>query len=184
MPQYVRPALRWAIYFRDSLCCTYCGVSIHTLLDERSGNFLTLDHILPKSEDGDHDASNLVTCCYSCNTSRGPKIISEFARQLGVPRQTLWARIRWRVGKNIDEFRPMAKLAMGEIEGFPIAKLVLDHDFLVRGQWSTSDFDAAHWEHLRKEETLFCVGCGRPRDFEEEQVPVYESEDDLPFIPF
>ena len=79
------------IFARDDLKCRYCSSSLLTkkvfkranaaLGDEalplgktnatRSGFYLmfvaTLDHVLPWSLGGRTDASNLVTCCWSCN---------------------------------------------------------------------------------------------------------------------
>lgn len=49
-----------AIYARDNFRCVYCFAS-------RDDDVMTLDHL-----DGDDNApSNLVTCCATCNASRG-----------------------------------------------------------------------------------------------------------------
>lgn len=184
MSQYVRSSTRWAIYFRDNRACVYCGISLAQVLKARDGNFLTLDHVLPQSKGGEHSPENMVTSCYDCNRARGSRSIAQFEKSRGLARQCLSRRVMRRCAKDIEPFREAARLALGEVPGFPISPTVLDHDFLVRGQWSSSDFDAAHWEHLRKQERLFCDGCGRPRDQTPEEpapLPTYEDDQDIPF---
>ena len=182
MPQYVRSSTRWAIYFRDNRVCTYCGVSLDQILGARDGNFLTLDHVKPKSQDGAHDPKNLVTACFNCNRARGRKSLIEFEKELGVPRQQLTAKVRRRCSKDIGPYREAARLALGELPGFPISQTVLDHDFLVRSQWSSSDFDAQHWEHLRQQEKLFCPECGQAKPTEREEIEMpFLGDEDIPF---
>lgn len=41
--------------------CLHCG----------SATQLTKDHLIPRSRGGDGDAENIVTCCASCNSSKG-----------------------------------------------------------------------------------------------------------------
>ena len=62
--KWIRPEKRMAIYIRDGFDCVYCRGVVPL------GTDLTLDHITPRSLDGGNDASNLVTCCLSCNSSR------------------------------------------------------------------------------------------------------------------
>jgi hypothetical protein len=40
---------------------------------------LTLDHLTPYSQGGSNDASNLVTACLRCNSSRGVRSVEDFA---------------------------------------------------------------------------------------------------------
>jgi hypothetical protein len=185
MSQYIFPTTRWAIYFRDDLSCVYCGITMQELLEERDGNFLTLDHVKHRSKGGGHEGSNLVTACFSCNVWRGTKSTAAFARDLGLKPSALQSRIRRRTSRDLERFRPMAKLALGKIPGFPGAPLVLDHDFLVRGQWELESFDIQHWEHLRAEEGLFCPHCLAPRDHSTraqhgDHCPAGD-DDDIPF---
>lgn len=70
---WIRPEKRLAIYLRDGLACCYCGESVE------DGAKLTLDHMTPHSKGGKNDASNLVTCCYRCNSSRGNRSWTKFA---------------------------------------------------------------------------------------------------------
>src|SRR4051794_4758969 len=64
---------RLAIYLRDGLSCCYCGASV---TDEVK---LTLDHIIPHSHGGSNNETNLVTCCHTCNSSRGNRSVQTFA---------------------------------------------------------------------------------------------------------
>ena len=50
------------IFRRDNYTCQYCGVS---------GGRLTIDHVIPRHRGGQHNWSNLVTACASCNTKKG-----------------------------------------------------------------------------------------------------------------
>ena len=71
---WIRPEKRLAIYLRDGLACVWCGATIE------DGVILTLDHLKPYSKGGSHEASNLVTCCGRCNSSRGTRAVAAFAR--------------------------------------------------------------------------------------------------------
>jgi 5-methylcytosine-specific restriction endonuclease McrA len=54
----------------DQACvCTYCSCP----LDE---NNRTLDHVVPLSRGGAHDASNLVAACRSCNSAKQDRIVT------------------------------------------------------------------------------------------------------------
>ena len=44
--------------------CVYCGKKPHVL---------TMDHIIPLSQDGSHTWSNIVPACRSCNSRKGAK---------------------------------------------------------------------------------------------------------------
>jgi len=70
---WIRPVKRLAIYMRDGLACAYCGATIE------GGAQLTLDHLKPYSKGGSNSASNLVTCCARCNSSRGNRSYRVFA---------------------------------------------------------------------------------------------------------
>ena len=47
-------------------CCAYCG-------DRPS--FLTIDHVIPRSQNGTNDPSNLLPACKSCNESKGSRTL-------------------------------------------------------------------------------------------------------------
>ena len=62
---WIRQEKRQAIYSRDGFTCAYCGAD----LSER-GEELTLDHVTARANGGHNDATNLVTACRSCNSSK------------------------------------------------------------------------------------------------------------------
>lgn len=70
---WITPKKRLAIYLRDGLACAYCCASIE------DGAKLTLDHLKPHSKGGTNEASNLITCCHKCNSSRGNRPYRAFA---------------------------------------------------------------------------------------------------------
>lgn len=61
---------RWIIYNRDGCRCVYCGVTA-------SESELSPDHIIPWVKGGQHTASNIVTSCLECNTSKQHRGLSE-----------------------------------------------------------------------------------------------------------
>lgn len=73
---WIRPEKRLAIYLRDGLACCYCGEAVE------DGVQLTLDHISPYSKGGSNDATNLITCCHRCNSSRGNRPFATFCRSV------------------------------------------------------------------------------------------------------
>lgn len=70
---WCRQSTRLAIYLRDGLACAYCGHSVE------DGATLSLDHVTPVSKGGGNQATNLVTCCARCNSSRGNRSVADFA---------------------------------------------------------------------------------------------------------
>jgi len=55
--------IRERILIRDSYLCQYCG---------RDAN--SIDHLIPVSKGGTDDEWNLLSCCISCNSSRGNRM--------------------------------------------------------------------------------------------------------------
>lgn len=45
-------------------CCAYCGTS---------PNFLTIDHVTPRSQGGTNEPDNLLPACKNCNESKGSR---------------------------------------------------------------------------------------------------------------
>lgn len=58
------PSIRNKIFERDGKICKHC----------KSGEDLTLDHIIPVSKDGLNELDNLQVLCRSCNSIKGDKI--------------------------------------------------------------------------------------------------------------
>ena len=64
--KWIRPEKRLALYIRDSFTCAYCGSDLR----DAAAESVTLDHLVPRSAGGSNDATNLITACRSCNSSR------------------------------------------------------------------------------------------------------------------
>jgi 5-methylcytosine-specific restriction endonuclease McrA len=64
--QWIRTEKRLALYIRDRFQCVYCGADLRYA----DPAHITLDHLLPRSAGGGNDATNLVTACRPCNSSR------------------------------------------------------------------------------------------------------------------
>lgn len=64
--KWIRADKRLALYIRDGFACAYCG---RALRDAPPAE-VTLDHLLPRIAGGSNDATNLITACRSCNSSR------------------------------------------------------------------------------------------------------------------
>jgi hypothetical protein len=73
---WIRPVKRLAIYLRDGMACCYCGAGVE------QGAKLTLDHLKAYSNGGSNNATNLVTCCAICNSSRGNRSWKLFAAKV------------------------------------------------------------------------------------------------------
>lgn len=71
---WIRQEKRLAIYLRDGLSCVYCQQSVEL------GASLSLDHVKPHSKGGSNHESNLITCCSRCNSSRGNRSMTSFAK--------------------------------------------------------------------------------------------------------
>jgi HNH endonuclease len=75
---WIRQEKRLALYLRDGLACTYCGVGVE------QGAILTLDHVKPYSVGGSNEASNLVTACGRCNSSRGARTMKAWSAAVAI----------------------------------------------------------------------------------------------------
>jgi len=60
------PLTRRNIWERDDGICQYCGQKL-TL------NKMTIDHVLPRSQGGQHKWKNVVCCCFKCNNKKDNK---------------------------------------------------------------------------------------------------------------
>ena len=57
-PMHRRRLSRREVFMRDGLRCLYCGVRTRDL---------TLDHVIPRSQGGQHSWGNVVSACKVCN---------------------------------------------------------------------------------------------------------------------
>src|SRR5450631_4394422 len=58
------------IYARDNYRCQYCGKKAPI-------SDLTYDHVLPRSQGGLTEWTNIVSCCYLCNRKKGGRTPNE-----------------------------------------------------------------------------------------------------------
>lgn len=64
LPHRKVPSTRAAVMLRDAYTCQYCGES-------PGRQFLTVDHVIPRSRGGTHEWENLATACTRCNQKKG-----------------------------------------------------------------------------------------------------------------
>lgn len=84
------------IYTRDSYCCVYCHTGVV------DGETLTLDHLFPRSLGGCNDATNLVTCCGSCNSSKKDHSVESFLVRLEHNKGVSARAVRMRIKKALQ----------------------------------------------------------------------------------
>ena len=92
-----RPRVRLSkreIFRRDSHTCQYCG---------SNGRRLTLDHVIPRHQGGDHLWTNLVTACASCNLKKGGRTIHEARMSLRRAPQEPSASALYLYGSHLPE---------------------------------------------------------------------------------
>jgi 5-methylcytosine-specific restriction endonuclease McrA len=106
--KWIRPAKRLAIYHRDGFACAYCGAHAE------EGAKLTLDHIVACELGGSNEATNLITACLSCNSSKQDATTREWfeaLRDFGVDTSKVGPRIRRLAAKPLDMKAGAALLA-------------------------------------------------------------------------
>lgn len=97
--KWIRPAKRLAIYHRDGFCCAHCGAAAE------DGVFLTLDHVIACELGGSNEATNLVTACLSCNSSKQDATTNAWfatLRDRGIDTAKVGPRIRRLTAKPLD----------------------------------------------------------------------------------
>jgi hypothetical protein len=77
---WIRKAKRAAIYERDGWACAYCGRPVGDRRNmQQASTVLSLDHLVCHANGGSNHHTNLVSCCISCNSSRGNRDWRDFA---------------------------------------------------------------------------------------------------------
>ena len=75
---WISPAERRAIYQRDNYTCWLCGGQVDMSADQQRDDWAaSLDHVLPRSKGGTHDADNLKTAHRWCNAVRSDRVDHE-----------------------------------------------------------------------------------------------------------
>jgi hypothetical protein len=113
--KWIRPEKRLAIYLRDGFACAYCGRDLAVA----GAAEVTLDHLVPRSEDGGHEAANLVTVCLSCNSSRGNKSWMDYATGGAIERIVglVCRPLNMELAKNLLSDRRSARAVKAEAAG-------------------------------------------------------------------
>lgn len=70
---HVSRAKRAQVIERDGFRCVYCKA-------ELTADVVTIDHVIPKTKGGGSQLSNLVVACRSCNSSKGNRRSTPYAR--------------------------------------------------------------------------------------------------------
>ncbi|GFP19388.1 hypothetical protein HKBW3S03_00893 [Candidatus Hakubella thermalkaliphila] len=74
VPRNVRLRIsKKAVLARDSYRCQYCG---------RENDYLTVDHVVPRSRGGESDWENVAAACPACNTRKGNHLLHEVSMSL------------------------------------------------------------------------------------------------------
>ncbi len=79
------------IFARDGNCCQYCGRRFGT-------SELSLDHVIPRSQQGPTTWQNIATCCIACNVKKGGRTPAQANMKLlsqpGKPKRSPTVNIR------------------------------------------------------------------------------------------
>jgi hypothetical protein len=102
--QTIPPQLRWEVWERDNYTCHYCG----------SRRRLSIDHKVPESQGGALEPDNLVTCCGSCNSSKGIKSYDDFKEDKAFD-LAFWHYVKLEV-KNEGSFSPYGEMLRRTVE--------------------------------------------------------------------
>lgn len=68
-------SVRDAVIARDGACCSYCGkkAGLRSAMETRADGYIHLDHVIPLSQGGLSDESNLVAACRKCNMKKSDR---------------------------------------------------------------------------------------------------------------
>lgn len=68
----IKNVCKFNIFLRDNFTCVYCGKS-----SIEDGVGLFIEHVMPEYTDINNSLTNLVTSCFTCNTSKVVKILPQ-----------------------------------------------------------------------------------------------------------
>lgn len=63
--------------FKQADKCPYCGIQLRDVAKKWQPGSKSLDHITPLSRGGAHSLTNVIVCCYTCNTKKGRRTLEE-----------------------------------------------------------------------------------------------------------
>ncbi|MEG6521113.1 HNH endonuclease [Desulfotomaculum sp. 1211_IL3151] len=128
--------VRFEVFKRDSFKCQYCGASAPDVL-------LQVDHIKPVKEGGTNDLSNLITSCFTCNSGKGARALSDKSEvekqrkqleELNERREQLKMMMHWReellkledekVNYIKERFEQLASCTITEFGAKSLAKII------------------------------------------------------------
>lgn len=99
-PRHEKKLTRFGVFHRDRYTCQYCFKASHQL---------TIDHVLPRNQGGEHSWENVVSACVSCNrhkAGRTPKQANmKLIRQPLQPRNNLLFYIPRHYLENLGEWQ-------------------------------------------------------------------------------
>lgn len=118
MSKSLNRRVRFAVFKRDRFTCRYCGAT------RQDGAVLQIDHLLPSSQGGSHDYSNIVTACRDCNQGKFDKAMTI----RDVPRSAPTDNGEELPGEDVDSFTQcMTALTESANELRRVAKKILAH---------------------------------------------------------
>lgn len=83
-PIHERKLNRYEVLLRDDFTCQYCG---------KHSQELTIDHVIPRSQNGRHTWDNVVCACGRCNRRKAGRTPKQAGMKL--LREPLVPKIRW-----------------------------------------------------------------------------------------
>ena len=106
--RWIRVEKRLAIYLRDRFTCLVCCRDLH----DADPADVTLDHVVPRSDGGSNDETNLYVSCRHCNCSRGNRPLFRFAGREAV------AHIRRNRRRSLRRYKTLARAVLSGEIGF------------------------------------------------------------------
>lgn len=73
---WIEPLVRLSLYERDSWSCHLCGEAVNRDAHFNDDDAPSLDHLLPRSQGGTHEHSNLKTAHRLCNSTRRDALLT------------------------------------------------------------------------------------------------------------
>lgn len=120
---------RFEVFKRDSFTCQYCGATAPTIA-------LQVDHIEPVAKGGSNEIINLITSCFSCNSGKGDRALSDESvakkqiqqlKELNERKEQLEMMAKWRNEMaSLDEQKVIAIADAIDKEMAPANRVITD----------------------------------------------------------